>query len=87
MRAGVEILVGMSLFSKYLVGDGTINILRDENIKEGKSIVDFLFHSELNGGGLFIKMTEEEIQLIMTMRPNDTSVIYKSLPKLWQETG
>ena len=50
MRAGMEILICMSIFSKYLVGEGTIIILRDENIKEGKSTVDFLFHSELNGG-------------------------------------
>lgn len=83
MRAGMEILIGMSLFLKYLVGEGTIIILRDENIKEGKTTIDFLFHSELNGRGLFIEIMEEEIQLIMTMRPNDTSVIHKSLPKLW----
>jgi len=61
MGASMEILISMSLLSKYLVGKGTIHILRDENIQEWKKTIDFLFHSEFNGGGLIIEMTEENI--------------------------
>lgn len=78
MGASMEILINMSFLSKYLVRKGTIPILRDENIQERKTAIDFLFHSEFNGGALVIEMTEEKIQLNMTMRPNHTCVIYKS---------
>ena len=70
----------MSFLSKHLVGEGTIFILLNKNIEERKAPMDFLFHSELNGGGLIVKVFEEEIQLIFAMRLDDICVIYKSLP-------
>ena len=79
MGASMQILIGTSFLLKNLVRKGTILILRDENIQERKISIDFQFHSEFDGDGLVIEMPEEKIQLIKTMRPNDTCVIYKYL--------
>ena len=57
----MKILLRMSFLAKQSVGEGTILILRDKNIKEWEATIDFLFLSEFNGRGLTIEMIEEEI--------------------------
>lgn len=46
---GMKILLRMSFLSRNLMGEGTITILRNKNIKEWKASINFLLLSELNG--------------------------------------
>lgn len=57
----MKILLRMRFLAKHSVGEGTILILRDKNIKEREATIDFLFLSELDGRRLIIEMIEEEI--------------------------
>lgn len=45
----MNILLRMSFLAKHSVGEGTILIPRDNNIKEREETIDFLFLSELDG--------------------------------------
>ena len=83
----MKILLCMCLLSKHLVGEGTVTILRNKNIKEREAPIDFLFFSELNGRRLTVEMIEEAIQFLLAMRPNDIGVIHIPFPELWQEPG
>ena len=51
----------MSFLTKHSVGEGTITIIRDKNIKKREAAIDFLLLGELNGRGLTIEMIEEEV--------------------------
>lgn len=86
MGTSVKILLSVSFLPKHLVGEGTINILRNKNIKEREPTIDLLFHGEFNGKGLIVEILEE-IQLLLGMRLNDISVIQKCLPEFGKETG
>ena len=76
----MNILLHMRFLSKNVVGEGTITILRNKNIKEREATINFLLFSELNGRGLPVKMIKEEIKLILAMRPNDIGVIHIPFP-------
>lgn len=81
MGTGMKILFRMCFLPKHLVGEVTVNILRNKNIKEREETINFLFHGELNGCRLTVEMMEEEIQLLLAMRLDDISVIHKYFPK------
>ncbi len=57
----MKILLHMIFLMKHSVGEGTITILRNKNIKEREETVNFLFLGELNCQGLTIEIIEEEI--------------------------
>ena len=57
----MNILLHMCFLPKHVVGEGTITILRNKNIKEREATINFLFLSELNGRGLIVEMIKEEI--------------------------
>ena len=82
----MQVLLSMCLLPKHLMRKGTIRFLRDENIQERKTTIVFFFRREFYGDGLVIKMIEEMIKLIRTMRLDNTSVINEPFPKLRKET-
>jgi len=67
MRVGMKILLNMNFLLKHLVGERTVILLWNENIKEGHAPINFLLHSKLYGGGLIVEMLEELIQLFLAM--------------------
>ena len=44
MGIGMKRLLSMCFITKHWVGEGTIIILRDKNVKEGEATIDFFFH-------------------------------------------
>ena len=47
VRGGMEVFLGVYLFSINLVGKGSLRVFREENVKEGKEDINFSFHCEL----------------------------------------
>ena len=58
-----------------------IIIPRNQDIKKRQATIIFEIHGELNEVRLIIKMLEEKVQFLLSMRPNDTGVINKPFPK------
>ena len=79
----MKVLLSMGFLMKNLMGERTIFLSRDKNVKERKATIHLIIYGKFYGARLTIKMNEEMIQLFLTMRPDDTSIIYKPFPKLW----
>lgn len=80
----IEVLLCVNLFAINVVGDGTITVPFNKNIKKGKATVNINFHSKFDKIGLIIEVLPEDFQFLTSMGPNDKNM---SLTNLFQSLG